>query len=121
MRTRGRGGFTFKALQADLNGPVTLFYFSVWGANVNTGNLAHRYVALRARKSLDAHGYASFYPVDQCIQQEAGESHAVSFYFIVYNFVKIHKSIKTTPAMEVVVTTYLWSMEDIAMMTETSV
>ncbi len=45
--------------------------------------------------------------------------HAVSFYFMVYNFVKIHKSIKTTPAMEAGVTTYLWSMEDIVMMTET--
>ena len=45
--------------------------------------------------------------------------HAVSFYFMVYNFVKIHASIKTTPAMEAGVTTYLWSMEDIVMMSET--
>jgi hypothetical protein len=45
--------------------------------------------------------------------------HAVSFYFMVYNFVKIQKTIKTTPAMEAGVTTYLWSMEDIVMMTET--
>ena len=45
--------------------------------------------------------------------------HAVSFYFMVYNFVKIHKTIKTTPALEAGVTTYLWSMEDIVMMTET--
>lgn len=39
--------------------------------------------------------------------------HAVSFYFKVYNFVKTPKTIKTTPAMEAGVTTYLWSMEDI--------
>lgn len=45
--------------------------------------------------------------------------HAVSFYFMVYNFVKIHSSIKTTPAMEAGVTTYLWTMEDIVMMSET--
>ena len=45
--------------------------------------------------------------------------HAVSFYFMVYNFVKIHKTIKTTPAMEAGVTTYLWSMEDIVMMMDT--
>lgn len=45
--------------------------------------------------------------------------HAVSFYFMVYNFVKIHKSIKTTPAMEAGVTDFLWSMEDIVMMSET--
>lgn len=46
--------------------------------------------------------------------------HAVSFYFMVYNFVKIHKTIKTTPAMEAGVTTYLWSMEDIVMMMDTN-
>ena len=46
--------------------------------------------------------------------------HAVSFYFMVYNFVKIHKTIKTTPTMEAGVTTYLWSMEDIVMMIETA-
>ena len=46
--------------------------------------------------------------------------HAVSFYFMVHNFVKIHSSIKTTPAIEAGATTYLWSMEDIVMMTETA-
>jgi hypothetical protein len=45
--------------------------------------------------------------------------HAISFYFMVYNFVKIHKSIKTTPAMEAGVTDFLWSMEDIVLMSET--
>lgn len=45
--------------------------------------------------------------------------HAISFYFMVYNFVKIHKSIKTTPAMEAGVTDFLWSMEDIVMMPDT--
>ena len=45
--------------------------------------------------------------------------HAVSFYFMVYNFVKIHKTIKTTPAMEAGVTTYLWEMKDIVMMMDT--
>ena len=38
---------------------------------------------------------------------------------MVYNFVKIHKTITTTPAMEAGVTTYLWSMEDIVMMADT--
>jgi IS1 family transposase len=46
--------------------------------------------------------------------------HAISFYFMVYNFVKIHKAIKTTPAMEAGVTDFLRSMEDIVMMTETA-
>jgi IS1 family transposase len=46
--------------------------------------------------------------------------HAVSFYFMVYNFVKIHSSIKTTPAMEAGVTDFLWSMDDIVLMAETN-
>lgn len=46
--------------------------------------------------------------------------HAVSFYFMVYNFVKIHGSIKTTPAMEAGVTDFLWSMEDVALMADTN-
>lgn len=50
----------------------------------------------------------------------ANHMHAISFYFMVYNFVKIHKSIKTTPAMEAGITDFLWSMEDIVMLTETN-
>ena len=50
----------------------------------------------------------------------ANHMHAVSFYFMVYNFVKIHSSIKTTPAMEAGVTDFLWSMEDIVMMSDTA-
>jgi IS1 family transposase len=46
--------------------------------------------------------------------------HAVSFYFMVYNFVKIHSSIKTTPAMQVGVTDFLWSIEDIVLMSDTN-
>ena len=50
----------------------------------------------------------------------ANHMHAMSFYFMVYNFVKIHTSIKTTPAMEAGVTDFLWSMEDIVLMAETN-
>ena len=46
--------------------------------------------------------------------------HAVSFYFMVYNFVKIHGSIKTTPAIKAGVTTLQWTMEDILMMSDTT-
>lgn len=46
--------------------------------------------------------------------------HAVSFCFMVHNFVRIHKTIKKTPAMEAGVTDFLWSMEDIVHMSETN-
>jgi len=46
--------------------------------------------------------------------------HAIAFFWQVYNFVKIHGSIKTTPAMEAGVTDFLWSMEDVVLMAETN-
>lgn len=40
--------------------------------------------------------------------------HAISLYFMHYNFVRIHQTLKVTPAMEAGVTDHLWSLEDIA-------
>jgi len=45
--------------------------------------------------------------------------HAISFFFMVYNFVKVHGSVKTTPAIAAGVTTFRWTMEDILMMADT--
>lgn len=45
--------------------------------------------------------------------------HAISFYFMVYNFVKIHSAVKCSPAMAAGVTTTLWTIEDIVMMADT--
>ena len=44
---------------------------------------------------------------------------AISFYFMVYNFLKKHGSIKTTPAMAAGVAKFQWTMEDIVMMADT--
>jgi len=38
--------------------------------------------------------------------------HALSIYFMHYNFVRIHQTLRCTPAMEAKVTTKLWSLED---------
>ncbi len=38
--------------------------------------------------------------------------HALSIYFMHYNFVRIHQSLRVTPAMEAGVTDRLWSLED---------
>jgi IS1 family transposase len=40
--------------------------------------------------------------------------HAISLYFMHYNFARIHQTLKVTPAMEAGVTDHLWSLEDIA-------
>jgi len=45
--------------------------------------------------------------------------HAISFYFMVYNFVRIHASVKTSPAMAAGVATTLWDIKDIVLMSET--
>jgi hypothetical protein len=39
--------------------------------------------------------------------------HARALYFVFYNFVRIHKTIRVTPAMAAGVSDRLWSMEDI--------
>ena len=38
---------------------------------------------------------------------------AVSLHFMHYNFARVHKSIKVTPAMEAKVATHVWSVEEI--------
>lgn len=39
--------------------------------------------------------------------------HAIAIHFMYYNFVRIHKTLRCTPAMEAGVTKRLWSIEDI--------
>lgn len=45
--------------------------------------------------------------------------HAISFFFMVYNFVKKHGSIKTTPAIAAGIASFQWTIEDIVMMADT--
>jgi IS1 family transposase len=40
--------------------------------------------------------------------------HALSIYFMHYNFVRIHQSLRCTPAMEASVSDHVWSIEEIA-------
>jgi hypothetical protein len=39
--------------------------------------------------------------------------HALALYFAFYNFCRIHKTLKVTPAMAAGITDRLWSLEDI--------
>lgn len=41
-------------------------------------------------------------------------AYAVALYFTFYNFVRIHKTLRATPAMEAGLSDTLWSMEDLA-------
>ena len=45
-------------------------------------------------------------------------AHAVAMHMMYYNFVRIHKTLRMTPAMAAGVTDRLWEIEDIAMLVE---
>ncbi len=40
-------------------------------------------------------------------------AHAIALHFMYYNFVRIHKTLRVTPAMELGLTKRLWSLEDL--------
>lgn len=40
--------------------------------------------------------------------------HAVSLHFMYYNFARVHKTLRVTPAMEAGISDHVWSMEEIA-------
>ncbi|MBU8934783.1 MAG: DDE-type integrase/transposase/recombinase [candidate division Zixibacteria bacterium] len=44
--------------------------------------------------------------------------HAVALHFMHYNFARVHKSLRVSPAMEAGVTDHLWSIEDIVKLLE---
>jgi len=44
--------------------------------------------------------------------------HALSIYFMHYNFARIHQTLRVSPAMAAGVTDTLWSMEDVVRMVE---
>lgn len=41
-------------------------------------------------------------------------SHAVALHFLDYNFARIHKTLRVTPAMKAGIADHLWSLEEIA-------
>ena len=45
-------------------------------------------------------------------------AHAMALHFLYYNFVRIHKTLKTTPAMAAAVTDRLWEVDDMVTVLE---
>jgi hypothetical protein len=45
-------------------------------------------------------------------------THSISLHYMHYNFVRIHKTLRVTPAMAADVTDHLWSIENIAQLTD---
>ena len=45
-------------------------------------------------------------------------AHAVALHFMFYNFVRIHKTLRVTPAMQAGLTKKLWEVEDLVKLAE---
>ena len=45
-------------------------------------------------------------------------AHAMALHFLYYNFVRVHQTLRVTPAMAAGVTTRLWEMMDVVEMIE---
>jgi IS1 family transposase len=48
----------------------------------------------------------------------ANHGHAVAIHFLHYNFARVHKSLRVTPAMEAGLTDHVWSLEEIALLAD---
>ncbi|MFI5251207.1 MAG: IS1 family transposase [Bacteroidota bacterium] len=48
----------------------------------------------------------------------ANHEHAIALHFMYYNFVRIHKSLRVTPAQAADLTTKLWNVEDLVKLTD---
>jgi IS1 family transposase len=46
--------------------------------------------------------------------------HAISLHFMYYNFCKIHKTLRVTPAMQAGIDDHVWSLEEVVMMADTN-
>lgn len=51
-------------------------------------------------------------------QKIDNHSHALALYFMSYNFCRIHKTLKVSPAMAADITEKLWNMEDIVALSD---
>ena len=43
----------------------------------------------------------------------ANHGHALSLYFMFYNFARIHQTLRVTPAMQAGIANHVWSIEEI--------
>jgi hypothetical protein len=57
-------------------------------------------------------------PTNVFSEKAANHAHSVAIYFMHYNFVRIHKTLRCTPAMAAGVTTELWELADMVRVRE---
>ena len=69
----------------------------------------------RSAAELDhADEHSPVHPADQCLLKKVeNHVHAVSLHMMFYNFCRIHKTLRITPAMAAGVSDHVWSVEEI--------
>ena len=62
----------------------------------------------------DADGHASVHPADECLHEsDRRPRHAVALYFMYYNWIRQHASLRVSPAMAAGLTSKLMNWEDV--------
>jgi hypothetical protein len=51
-------------------------------------------------------------------KQAENHAHSMALYFMHYNFVRIHQTLRVTPAMEAGVSDHVWTFEEVALVVE---
>jgi hypothetical protein len=57
--------------------------------------------------------HAPLYQTDKRLFKIENHMRAIALHYMYYNFCRIHKTLRRTPAMEAGVTKKLWSIEDV--------
>jgi hypothetical protein len=78
-----------------------------------TERILHVHVLHRAAQSYDADANAPLHAIDQCVLKEIRQPLPRVCALIWYNFLKLHKTHKLTPAMAAGIADKLWSIDDI--------
>jgi len=56
---------------------------------------------------VDLHGSQTAFP-----KKAENHAHAVAIHYMYYNFVRIHQTLRITPAMEAGISDHVWSIEE---------
>lgn len=48
----------------------------------------------------------------------ANHAHTIAIYYLYYNFCRVHKTLRVTPAMEAGLSDHVWTMEEVVRLTE---
>ncbi len=75
----------------------------------------HFHVVCRAPEFDDPDAHAPLHPPTNAFSKKVeNHAHAVALHMMYYNFVRIHKTLRVTPAMAAGVSDRLWEIGDIA-------